>query len=159
MLALAVVLVALQQPAPPASALPPQVGDTSPFRRLALPAPNLIREGSGRPGPRYWQQRADYDLRSSLDTATHTISGTETLRYTNNSPDTLTYLWLQLDQNIYRANSRGAALNPTDARFSGRGFEGGYAIDYVTAVRRLGRAAGRAPLRTTVNGTMMRVDL
>jgi len=85
------------------------MGDTSPFRRLALPAPNLIREGSGRPGPRYWQQRADYDLRSSLDTAAHTISGTETLRYTNNSPDTLTYLWLQLDQNIYRANSRGAA--------------------------------------------------
>src|SRR6266705_1842525 len=124
MLALAVVLVALQQPAPPASALPPQVGDTSPFRRLALPAPNLIREGSGRPGPRYWQQRADYDLRSSLDTATHTISGTETLRYTNNSPDTLTYLWLQLDQNIYRANSRGAALNPADARFSGRDLEG-----------------------------------
>jgi len=169
MLALAFVVAALQQPVapaprapaapPPVPALPPQVEDTSPFRRLALPAPNLIREGSGRPGPRYWQQRADYDLRSSLDTATHTISGTETLRYTNNSPDTLTYLWLQLDQNIYRANSRGAALNPTDARFSGRGFEGGYAIDYVRAVRRLGRAAGRAPLRTTVNGTMMRVDL
>src|SRR2546425_6811435 len=68
MLALAVVLVALQQPAPPASALPPQVGDTSPFRRLALPAPNLIREGSGRPGPRYWQQRADYTIRAALDT-------------------------------------------------------------------------------------------
>ena len=169
MLALASVILALQQPpAPRAPApaspaalppLPPQAGDTSPFRPLALPAPTLIREGSGRPGPRYWQQRADYDLRSSLDTATHTISGTETLRYTNNSPDTLTYLWLQLDQNIYRANSRGAALNPADARFSGRGFEGGYAIDYVRAVRRLGRAAGRAPLRTTVNGTMMRVDL
>src|SRR5213076_1160333 len=157
MLALTLVLAALQQPA--ASPLPPQVGDTSPFRRLALPAPNEVREGSGRPGPRYWQQRADYTIRATLDTATHTIAGSETLRYVNNSPDTLTYLWLQLDQNIYRANSRGAALNPTDARFSGRGFEGGYAIDYVRAVRRLGRAAGRAPLRTTVNGTMMRVDL
>src|SRR2546426_9077616 len=77
MLALAVVLVALQQPAPPASALPPQVGDTSPFRRLALPAPNLIREGSGRPGPRYWHQRADYTIRAALDTATHTIAGTD----------------------------------------------------------------------------------
>src|SRR5258707_14171813 len=117
MLALASVLALLQQPA----ALPPQVGDTSPFRRLALPTPTLIREGSGRPGPRYWQQRADYTIHASLDTATHTIAGSETIRYTNNSPDTLAYLWLQLDQNIYRAASRGAAINPTDARFAGRG--------------------------------------
>ena len=163
MLALAVVLAALQQPAPPPppspAALPPQVGDTSPFRRLALPAPDLIREGSGRPGPRYWQQRADYTIRAALDTATHTLSGTETIRYANNSPDTLTYLWLQLDQNIYRAASRGAALNPTDARFSGRGFEGGYTIAYTRAVRRSGQALSRAPLSTIVNGTMMRVDL
>src|SRR5438874_497054 len=135
MLALTLVLAALQQPA--ASPLPPQVGDTSPFRRLALPAPNEVREGSGRPGPRYWQQRADYTIRATLDTATHTIAGSETLRYVNNSPDTLRYLWLQLDQNIYKANSRGAALNPTDARFAGRGFEGGYTIDYVRAVRRV----------------------
>src|SRR2546425_798189 len=98
MLALAVVLVALQQPAPPASALPPQVGDTSPFRRLALPAPNLIREGSGRPGPRYWQQRADYTIRAALDTATHTIAGTATIRYANNSPDTLGHLWLRSEE-------------------------------------------------------------
>src|SRR3989449_1041414 len=161
MLALAVVLVALQQPAPPASALPPQVGDTSPFRRLALPAPNLMREGSGRPGPRYWQQRADYTIRAALDTATHTIAGTATIRYANNSPDTLGYLWLQLDQNIYRADSRGAAVNPTDARFSGRGFEGGYTIVYVRAVRggRSGGQAGKTPLATTLNGTMMRVNL
>src|SRR2546428_2375719 len=101
MLALALVLAALQQPAasplPPLPPLPPQVGDTSPFRRLALAAPNELREGSGRPGPRYWQQRADYSIRATLDTATHTIAGSETLRYTNNSPDTLRYLWLQLD--------------------------------------------------------------
>src|SRR5436309_12509397 len=92
-------------PAPPAAAplpqLPPQVGDTWPFRRLTLPPPNLIREGAGTPGPRYWQQRADYTIRATLDTATHTIAGSETLRYANNSPDTLHYLWLQLDQNIY----------------------------------------------------------
>src|SRR5437899_5890647 len=159
MLALAVVLAALQQPASP-SALPPQVGDTSPFRRLVLPAPTLIREGSGRPGPRYWQQRADYVIRAALDTATHTIAGSETIRYANNSPDTLGYLWLQLDQNIYRADSRGAAVNPTDARFSGRGFEGGYAIEYVRAVRRTGgQTVSRAALRTANNGTMMRIDL
>src|SRR2546429_2874213 len=159
MLALAVVLVALQQPAPPASALPPQAGDTSPFRRLALPAPNLRGEGSGRPGPRYWQQRADYTIRAALDTATHTIAGSETIHYTNNSPDTLAYLWLQLDQNIYRAASRGAAINPTDARFAGRGFEGGYTIHYVRAVQRFGKASGRAPLATRVNGTVMRAEL
>src|SRR5438067_6821861 len=159
MLALALVLAALQQPAVGPTTLPPQVGDTSPFRRLALPTPTLIREGSGAPGPRYWQQRADYTIHASLDTATHTIAGAETIRYTNNSPDTLRYLWLQLDQNIYKASSRGAFLNPTDARFAGRGFEGGYTIDYLRAVRRIGRAAGRVPLATTLNGTMLRADL
>src|SRR5881296_1443552 len=165
MLGFVLALVALQQPppAPPAAAplppLPPQVGDTSPFRRLTLPTPNLIREGAGTPGPRYWQQRADYTIRAALDTATHTLSGTETIRYANNSPDTLAYLWLQLDQNIYRAASRGAALNPTDARFSGRGFEGGYTIQYVRAVQRFGKASGRAPLATRVNGTVMRAEL
>src|SRR5438094_4101081 len=159
MLALALVLAALQQPVVGPTTLPPQVGDTSPFRRLALPAPTPIREGSGAPGPRYWQQRADYTIRASLDTATHTIAGAETIRYTNNPPDPLRYLWLQLDQNIYKASSRGAFLNPTDARFAGRGFEGGYTIDYVRAVRRIGRAAGRVPLATTLNGTMLRADL
>src|SRR2546426_1084557 len=162
MLGFVVALVALQQvpvPAPTGPCLPPQVSDTSPFRRLGLPTPTLIREGSGAPGPRYWQQRADYTIRATLDTATHTIAGSETLRYANNSPDTLRYLWLQLDQNIYRANSRGAALNPTDARFAGRGFEGGYTIEYVRAVRRVGQAAGRIPLATTGNGTMLRVEL
>ena len=86
MLTAVLVVVALQQPAPPPApatppSLPPQVGDTSPFRRLALPTPTLLREGSGRPGPRYWQQRADYTIRASLDTATHTITGSETIRY------------------------------------------------------------------------------
>ena len=164
MLAIALVLVALQQPTPaPAptspAGLPPQVADTSPFRRLALPTATMIRDGSGSPGPRYWQQRADYTIHATLDTTTHTIAGSETIRYANNSPDTLRYLWLQLDQNLYKANSRGAALNPTDARFAGRGFEGGYTIGYVRAVRRAGQAAGRIPLARTENGTMLRVDL
>src|SRR5947208_16423316 len=166
MLTAALMVVALQQPAPAtapapgaAAALPPQVGDTSPFRRLALPTPTLLREGSGRPGPRYWQQRADYTIRAALDTATHTIAGSETIHYTNNSPDTLAYLWLQLDQNLYRAASRGPALNPTDARFAGRGFEGGYTIDYMRAVRRVGQAAGRNRLETTGNVTMLRLEL
>src|SRR5438045_9414285 len=159
MLALALVLAALQQPVVGPTTLPPQVGDTSPFRRLAVPAPMRMREGPGAPGPRYWQQRADYTIRASLDTATHTIAGAETIRYTNNSPDTLHYLWLQLDQNIYKASSRGAFLNPTDARFAGRGFEGGYTIEYIRAVRRAGQAAGRIPLATQLNGTMLRAEL
>src|SRR4029077_1218951 len=159
MLPLVLVLAALQQPAAAAATLPPQVSDTSPFLRLVLPTATLVRTGSGAPGPRYWQQRTDYTLRASLDTATHTIAGVETIRYANNSPDTLHYLWLQLDQNIYKASSRGAFLNPTDARFAGRGFEGGYTIEYVRIVRRAERAAGRVPLATTLNGTMMRVDL
>src|SRR4029077_21205107 len=106
MLALPLVLVAPQHPtpapAPTNPGLPPQIGDTSPFRRLTLPTPTMIREGSGRPGSRYWQERADYTIRAALDTATHTITGSETIRYTNNSPDSLRYLWLQVDQNIYK---------------------------------------------------------
>src|SRR6195256_6446269 len=157
MLAFALALLALQQPTTsPLPPLPPQVGDTSPFRRLALPTPDEFREGSGIAGPRYWQQRADYTIRASLDTATHTIAGVATIRYTNNSPDTLHYLWLQLDQNIYKASSRGAFLNPTDARFAGRGFEGGYTIEYTRAVRRSGQAAGRIPLAGAENRTMVR---
>src|SRR2546430_199860 len=165
MLGFVLALVALQQPPPapsvaaPLPPLPPQVGDTWPFRRLTLPTPNEMREGAGTPGPRYWQQRADYTIRATLDTATHTIAGSETLRYANNSPDTLHYLWLQWTQILNKATSRGASLNPTDARFAGRGCEGGYTIQYVRAVRRLGQASGRIPLATTDNGTMRRVDL
>src|SRR5438128_333421 len=158
-------LAALQQPAPAAPArLPVGPADTSPFRRLALPTPTLLREGSGLPGPRYWQQRADYVIRASLDTATHTITGHETVRYTNNSPDTLRYLWLQVDQNIYRTDSRGAAINPTDARFAGAGFVGGYVIesfgDVLAGPRTTRGPTTRVePLHTTVNGTMLRAEL
>jgi hypothetical protein len=164
-LAFALVVAALQQqPAPSAQsalpALPPQVGDTSPFRRLTLPTPTLLRAGSGAPGSRYWQQRADYTIRASLDTGTHIITGRETVRYTNHSPDTLRYIWLQLDQNIYRADSRGTALNPPSARFAGAGFVGGYTIATIESVRRTpGRPPRTAPVTLTVNGTMGRVEL
>src|SRR5256885_11203108 len=139
MLVLSLVLTALQQPLPPLPSLPPARTDTSPFRRLELPAPNLIREGSGLPGPEYWQQRADYTIAVTLDTATHTVAGRETIRYTNHSPDTLRYLWLQLDQNLFRDDSRGTALTPPDARFAARGFKGGFVLDGVQAARPSGR--------------------
>lgn len=136
MLVLSLVL-ALQQPTLPP--LPAARTDTSPFRRLALPAPTLIREGSGRPGPEYWQQRVDYTIAVSLDTATHTIAGRETIRYTNRSPDTLRYLWLQLDQNLFRDDSRGTMLNPPDARFAARDF----VVDLYSTVCRPSRSAPR----------------
>src|SRR5204862_6781532 len=77
----------------------------------------------------------------------------------NTSPHTLRYLCLALEQSIHTATRRGAALHPPDARVAGRGVECGYTIDYVRAVRRVGQAAGRIPLGTTDNGTMLRVDL
>src|SRR2546425_279335 len=160
MLALVLVITALQQQPRALPTLPPQVPDTSPFRRLELPAANLLRTGAGTPGPSYWQQRADYTIRATLDTGAHTIAGRETIRYTNHSPDTLRYVWLQLDQNLFRDDSRGALLNPPDARFAARGFHGGFVIDGVRAVGLSGRQAARgASLRTTENGTTMRVDL
>src|SRR5881396_3120767 len=160
MLALVLVIAALQQQPRALPALPPQVSDTSPFRRLELPAPNLLRTGAGTPGPSYWQQRADYTIRATLDTGTHTIAGRETIRYTNHSPDTLRYVWLQLDQNLFRDDSRGALLNPPDARFAARGFHGGFVLDRVRAVGPMGGRAvrGRA-LKTIEEGTVMRVEL
>src|SRR5437899_5911814 len=142
------VLTALQQPA--LQSLPVARTDTSPFRRLQLSTPTLIREGSGSPGPRYWQQRVDYTIAVTLDTAAHTIAGRETIRYTNHSPDTLRYLWMQLDQNLFRDDSRGAVLNPPDARFAARGFKGGFVLDRVEAVRQsTGKAATRSEEHTS----------
>jgi hypothetical protein len=67
-----------------------------------LPTPNEYRSGSGSPGPRYWQQKADYVISAELnDVITQSITGSETITYHNNSPDVLRYLWLQLDQNIF----------------------------------------------------------
>src|SRR4051794_13635984 len=80
-------------------------GDPSPFRRLDLPTANRIREGSGAPGPDYWQQRVDYLIRASLDTTGRSVSGHERITYYNRSPDTLRYLWIQLDQNLFTKSS------------------------------------------------------
>src|SRR5881296_4350518 len=161
MLLLPLVLALAQQPTQP-SQLPPLPAartDTSPFRRLELSTPTLLREGSGRPGPAYWQQRVDYTIAVTLDTATHTIAGRETIRYTNHSPDTLRYVWLQLDQNLFRDDSRGALLNPPDARFAARGFRGGFVLDRVESVRPSGRQTVRRALKTIEDGTVMRVEL
>ena len=77
------------------------------FAPLSLPDPvNVYRSSNGAPGPGYWQNEADYELHTALDTKAKQLTTTETITYTNNSPDTLTSLWVQLDQNIYRKDSR-----------------------------------------------------
>jgi hypothetical protein len=72
-------------------------------------AGNDYRSGSGEPGPKYWQNRADYKISCTLDTGLHRITGEVEIIYTNNSPDNLHFLWLQADQNIYRNDSRASA--------------------------------------------------
>jgi Peptidase family M1 domain len=150
-----------QQPTPAATArLRPGIADTSPFRRLELESPNLYRTASGMPGPAYWQQEADYTIRASLDTGTNTIRGEETIRYTNNSPDTLRFVWMQLDMNIGSAETRFAPLGSPFARPE-PGFRAGVTLERVAELR---PARGKArpvatPLDHRVNATMMRVDL
>ncbi len=127
------------------------VADTSIFAPLVLPTANVYRTGSGRPGVNYWQNRADYDIAATLDTATKSVSATMTMRYTNNSPDTLTYLWLQTEQNAFKANSLNSLIFPQDSRFGARGFEGGYVFDRVEQVAPGARAnAPSRKLKVTV---------
>ena len=75
------------------------------FLDLPLPTPNSIRSGSGMPGEAYWQQQADHDINVRLDVATNVLIASELITYHNNSPDTLSYIWLQLEQNVHRADS------------------------------------------------------
>jgi hypothetical protein len=85
------------------------------------------RSASGKPGPQYWQNRADYKIAATIDTATHKVSGTLELTYTNNSPDALDFIWLQMDQNIYRADSRASATTTqSGGRWANTGFTQGY---------------------------------
>ncbi len=77
------------------------------FAPMNWPTPNSYRTADGRPGPNYWQQRADYSIKASLDTVDSRVTGTETISYTNNSPESLSHLWLQLDQNLFKEGSWG----------------------------------------------------
>jgi hypothetical protein len=109
-LILALALWVSPHPAPaqtPAAALASAYDPRATFAPLALPDPvNRYRSASGAPGPDYWQNRADYVIAARLDPKTKTLSGTVTITYTNNSPDALDALWLQLDQNMYRVDAR-----------------------------------------------------
>lgn len=129
-----------------------------------LPTPNEYRTASGAPGPKYWQQRADYDIRCELDEKNLRITGEETITYFNNSPDVLTYLWLQLEENIY-SNDRNAnyqysngvpqPITKSDvAKFEKDKKPNDYGIN-ITSIT----DASGTKLPYTVNRTMMRVDL
>lgn len=143
---------------PLAAPLTAQVADSSPFRPLPLATPTAVRTGSGRPGAGYWQQRVDYRIRATLDTATQTLIGRETIHYLNRSPDALSYLWMHVEQNICAPGSVTSQLDQPPLVFLGTAFDfscriagGGLELESLTA---LGR-----PLPHTVYGTTMRVDL
>jgi hypothetical protein len=118
---------------------------------------NEIRSASGEPGPRYWQNRSDYTIQCRLDTASHTISGELIITYTNNSNDALRFLWLQLDQNIYKRESRASATT-TEAggRWANGGFTDGYTINNLQV-----ETAGSwtSPTHQSITDTRMQVWL
>ncbi|MFL5533006.1 MAG: hypothetical protein ACJ8BC_13640, partial [Gemmatimonadales bacterium] len=159
---LATAQLAAQQAAPSTTDSSEQ-GDRSPFRRLELPAPNRLRTGAGAPGQDYWQQRVDYIIRASLDTAAQTVTGEERITYSNRSPDTLRYLWFQLDQNLFNSSSRGSLIFDQSSRFGTAGAQGGVTLTKVqlAALAKSSSRPGRpaTALKYLVNGTMMRVDL
>jgi len=137
--------------------------DQSPFRQLydLLPTANNYRTATGAPGHEYYQQRADYNINVVLDDDKQKIYGEETVTYFNNSPDILTYVWVQLDQNYQDLNSDTHKINPQEV--SNREdlnsisrlqpwFDGGYKLEYVKD------ALGK-DLKYIVNKTMMRIDL
>lgn len=126
-----------------------------------LPTPNEYRSGSGAPGPRYWQQKADYTIRVELNDDNQNITGTETITYHNNSPDVLKYLWLQLDQNILSSENTLATTDTDEVIDSAAAktfatevsdFKAGFDIKAVKEI------TGK-PLPYFINNTMMRVEL
>jgi hypothetical protein len=134
------------------------------FRQLEedLPTPNEQRTASGAPGAKYWQQRADYVIDVELDDVNQKIIGKETVTYHNLSPDTLNYIWLQVDQNIFSKDSdnvttrtapelEGISLNQIE-QLVARTYEGRINISNV-------RDAKGNSLKSTVVKTMMRIDL
>jgi hypothetical protein len=92
---------------------------------------NEYRAANGEPGPKYWQNRADYNITSTLDAVNHRITGKVTINYTNNSPQKLSSLWLQMDQNIYRENSRGNITTQSSGRYGTKDATKGFETAFV----------------------------
>ena len=138
--------------------------NTSKFKQLSeiLPTPNVYRTASGAPGHEYYQQKADYIINVQLDEINHVITGDETITYTNNSPDVLNYLWIQLDQNVRAKNSASqltssASMDDNMSFWSLKrmhdkiNFDGGFKLELITDVN-------GNDLPFTVNETMMRIE-
>ena len=129
-----------------------------------LPTPNEYRSASGAPGPKYWQQRCDYDIKCELDEKKLRLDGSETITYFNNSPDQLTYLWLQLDENQHsssdNANYQDASNLPSmvPSGMIDRMDATSKPNDFGHKIKSITDAAGKA-LNYTINKTMMRVEL
>jgi hypothetical protein len=129
-----------------------------------LPTPNEYRTASGAPGPKYWQQRCDYDIKCELDETNLKLTGSETITYFNNSPNTLTYLWLQMDENqhssVNNANYQNGSTMPQSlnanmvTRLEESRADNGYGFNITKMTDALGKS-----LTYTVNKTMMRVEL
>ncbi|WP_207536094.1 M1 family metallopeptidase [Desertivirga arenae] len=138
---------------------------TSNYSYIEAFKPNFYKNGgseyrlaSGKPGPLYWQNRADYQIAVRLDEAKNELSGQEYITYTNNSPDNLEFLWLQLDQNLFTKGSRGSSIVPlSGSRNGGRGqvFDAGFNIKSVKLVK----GASETDLRYAINDTKMQVFL
>lgn len=115
---------------------------------------NAYRTASGKPGPEYWQNSADYILEATLDEKSHTISGNVTIHYTNNSPETLEFIWLYLEQNRFTEDSRGTLTTPIMGnRYSGD-IEGGFDLSGVSAKTKTGTSS-----KYLINDTRMQLFL
>ena len=129
-----------------------------------LPSPNQYRAMDGAPGPEYWQQRVDYDIDCRLDTEQQRLFGNELITYYNQSPHTLRYLWLQLDENEHKAEGDNQRFDPSRMR----DLMSESALENLEPWRQLDKFghnieavenANGKPLRYTINQTMMRVEL
>ena len=139
--------------------------NTNKFRQMyqEFSSPNMFRTAAGAPGPAYYQQQADYKINIELDDQNKRIYGDEIVTYTNNSPDNLEYLWVQLDQNVRKKDSPSLEKDGDGAapyylpsgftnKFINKPFDGGFNIEYVKNVN------GK-PLDFFINQTMMRIDM
>ena len=120
------------------------------------------RSASGQPGAKYWQNRADYSLSATLNDANNEIIGSEILTYTNNSPDKLGFLWMNVDQNLFKKDSRGNAIIPIKGSrkgAKGQDFDGGFKIKSVKVVSSVGGKSAEKEVKFTVVDTRMQIDL
>jgi peptidase M1-like protein len=127
------------------------------FAPLFYPAfGDEVRTASGTPGPKYWQNRADYKISATLDDVNNTITGSVIITYKNNSPEKLPFVWLQLDQNIYSLKSRSVAATAiSGGRWANRDFDGGYNIKSVKIINR----NKEENAKYLINDTRMQINL